>query len=48
MTSEKIKDIRLMLELISKDYERLSTDMKVLSEFLMPIQKELQEKEKKE
>lgn len=40
MTSENIKDIRLMCELIAKDYERLSKDMKTLSEFLLPLQKE--------
>lgn len=40
MTGEQVKDIRLMIELISKDYQRLATDMKILSEFLLPLQKE--------
>lgn len=40
MTSENVKDIRLMIELISKDYQRLAADMKTLSEFLLPLQKE--------
>lgn len=45
MTGENIKDIRLMCELISKDYQRLSDDMKALSEFLLPLQKEKENKE---
>ena len=40
MTGEEVKDIRLMIELISKDYQRLASDMKTLSEFLLPLQKE--------
>lgn len=40
MTSENIKDVRLMLELVSKDYQRLAADMKALGEFLLPLQKE--------
>lgn len=48
MTSENIKDIRLMVELVSKDYQRLATDMKTLSEFLLPLQKEIENAENKE
>lgn len=33
---ERIKDIRLMLELISKDYRRLADDIKYLNEYLTP------------
>ena len=40
MTGENVKDIRLMCELIAKDYDRLSKDMKTLSDFLLPLQKE--------
>ena len=45
MTSENVKDIRLMLELISKDYQRLASDMKALNEFLLPLQKEKEKEE---
>ena len=40
MTSENIKDIRLMCELIAKDYERLSRDMRALGDYLLPLQRE--------
>ena len=42
MTSENIKDIRLMVELVSKDYQRLAADMKALGEFLLPLQREIE------
>ena len=48
MTSENVKDVRLMLELISKDYQRLASDMKTLSEFLLPLQKEKENAENKD
>lgn len=45
MTGENIKDIRQMLELVSKDFERLSTDLKYLGVYLEPLQKELNDVE---
>ena len=42
MNDEQIKDIRLMLDMISKDLKRLSDDTKCLSQFLDP---ELSKKE---
>lgn len=45
MTGEQIKDIRLMLELISKDYHRLADDMKCLGECLEPLQKEMEKRD---
>lgn len=42
ITYEEIKDIRLMLDHISKDYLRLSKDMKILSDTLRPIMVKLQ------
>ena len=36
MNEEQLKDIRLMLDMISKDLSRLSDDVKCLSEFLDP------------
>ena len=43
MTSEQIKDIRLTCELIARDYDRLSKDISLLSEFLLPLQKEIKD-----
>ena len=37
---EPFKDIRLCLDLIVKDLRRLSDDVKCLSEFLKPLEKE--------
>lgn len=34
MTPEQNKDIRLMLDMISKDLKRLSDDVKCLSQFM--------------
>ena len=36
MNEEQIKDIRLMLDMISKDLKRLSDDVKYLGEYLKP------------
>lgn len=38
--NEVIKDIRMMLFLLVKDYKRLSDDLKVLSDCLLPLQGE--------
>lgn len=42
ITYEEIKDIRLMLDHLSKNYLRLSKDIKILSETLRPIMVKLQ------
>jgi len=36
VNDEQLKDIRLMLDMISKDLSRLSDDVKCLSEYLKP------------
>ena len=36
MNDEQLKDIRLMLDMISKDLSRLSDDVKCLSLYLIP------------
>ena len=36
MNEEQLKDVRLMLKLISDDLKRLSDDVKCLSQFLEP------------
>ena len=41
MTGENVKDLRLMLDMVSKDFQRLSDDMKALSDYLRPLQVEL-------
>ena len=41
MTSENIKDIRLMLDMITKDLHRLADDVNCLGTCLEPLQKEL-------
>lgn len=38
MTEEEIKDLRLMLEMISKDLARLGDDVRQLSECFRPLQ----------
>ena len=48
MTGENVKDLRLMIEAVSKDYQRLADDTKVLSDYLRPLQVELMLKEDKE
>ena len=48
MTGENIKDLRLLCEMIAKDYKRLGDDMKALSDYLMPIQVSLMIKEGKD
>ncbi len=45
MTGENVKDLRLMIEMVSKDFLRLSTDMKALADYLRPMQMELMFKE---
>lgn len=48
MTGENVKDLRLLCEMMSKDYKRLGEDMKALSEYLIPVQVSLMLKEEKE
>lgn len=48
MTGENIKDLRLMLDMVSKDFQRLSDDMKALGDYLRPLQVELMIKEDKD
>ena len=48
MTGENIKDLRLMLDMVSKDYQRLADDMKALSDYIRPFQVELMLREKDE
>jgi len=43
MTEEQTKDIRLMLDMISKDLERLAKDIKCLSDFINPAVYEKEE-----
>lgn len=45
MNSENIKDMRLMFEILSKDYQRLASDMKAMGEYLRPIELEFRNKE---
>lgn len=45
MSDENIKDIRLMFEMLSKDYQRLASDMKAMGEYLRPIELSLKEEE---
>lgn len=45
MTDENVRDIRMMIEMVSKDFLRLSTDMKALADYLRPMQIELMLKE---
>jgi hypothetical protein len=45
MTGENVKDLRLMLDMVSKDFKRLSDDIKVLGDYLKPLQVELMLKE---
>ena len=47
MTEEEVKDLRLMLDMISKDFRRLGEDMKALSDYLKPLQISLCSKEEK-
>jgi hypothetical protein len=44
MTAETNKDIRLMLDMISKDLKRLSDDIKCLSQLIGTASKEEEEK----
>lgn len=41
MTSENIKDLRNMADMLAKDYQRLADDMKAMRDCLNPIQVEL-------
>lgn len=41
MTSENIKDLRNMTDMLAKDYQRLADDMKAMRDCLNPIQVEL-------
>lgn len=43
-----MKDLRLMIEQIHKDYQRLADDMAVLSECLRPVQAALMLREGQE
>lgn len=45
MKWENVKDLRLMVDMVSKDFQRLSDDMKALSDYLRPLQMELMLKE---
>lgn len=45
MTGEDIKDIRLSIDNVAKDFERLAHDMKVLNDCLRPLQVDLMLKE---
>ena len=47
MTGENIKDLRLMLDMVSKDYQRLADDMKALADYMKPFQVELMLRENK-
>ena len=42
LNEEQLKDIRLMIELLAKDYIRLSDDLKYLSEYLRPKKEEVE------
>jgi hypothetical protein len=51
MTSENIKDLRNMADMLAKDYQRLADDMRAMRDCLNPIQVELaimEEKKRKE
>ena len=37
ITYEEIKDIRIMVDHLMKDYQQLSRDMKALSDSLRPV-----------
>lgn len=41
MTSETIKDLKNMADMLAKDYQRLADDMKAMRDCLNPIQVEL-------
>ena len=41
MTSENIKDLRNMADMLAKDYQRLADDMRAMRDCLNPIQVEL-------
>ena len=42
ITYEEIKDIRIMLDHLMKDYQQISRDMKALSDSLRPVMVKLQ------
>lgn len=43
MTPEEYKDLRLMLEMLTKDLKRLGDDLKYLAQYMEPLVKKEEE-----
>lgn len=45
LTSENVKDLKLMFKVLAKDYYRLASHMDILGDYLTPFQEKLAEEE---